>query len=62
MKYMSISKYEQLVKFIIEMPPDAEDSQRAFKFPYIACEILTADISQIFDAFLEYTEPIPEIK
>ncbi|KRX00151.1 hypothetical protein PPERSA_10650 [Pseudocohnilembus persalinus] len=56
---MKLDQYEQLVKYVIEMPEDDQDRERAFKFPYVACELLTAEIKQVYDMFLQY-EPRDE--
>ncbi|CAK9237915.1 unnamed protein product, partial [Sphagnum troendelagicum] len=42
-----------LLCFVIEEPPENADNKRAFKFPFIACEIFTCDIDVIFKTLVE---------
>jgi serine/threonine-protein phosphatase 6 regulatory subunit 3 len=44
---------QSLLCFIIEEPPENADNKRAFKFPFIACEIFTCDIDVIFKTLVE---------
>ncbi|XP_024982545.1 serine/threonine-protein phosphatase 6 regulatory subunit 3-like isoform X2 [Cynara cardunculus var. scolymus] len=47
---------EQLLRYIIEEPQEGADSQRIFKFPFIACEIFTCEIDVIFKTVVEEEE------
>ncbi|KAH7290047.1 hypothetical protein KP509_30G030200 [Ceratopteris richardii] len=61
------SQIQQLVKYIVEEPEDGCDCKRAFKYPYIACEIITCEIEvilknlvedeQIMDLLFSFLEP-----
>ncbi|KAK4785588.1 hypothetical protein SAY86_002277 [Trapa natans] len=44
---------EQLLQYVIEEPPEDADSKRAFKFPFIACEIFTCEIDVILKTLVE---------
>ncbi|KAH7292030.1 hypothetical protein KP509_29G048200 [Ceratopteris richardii] len=50
------AQIEQLVKYIIEEPPEGADNKRAFRFPYFACEILTCEIEVIMRTLVEDEE------
>ncbi|MCO5608720.1 hypothetical protein L7F22_062935 [Adiantum nelumboides] len=47
---------EQLVKYVIEEAPEGADNKRAFKFPFIACEIFTCEIEVIMKTMVEDEE------
>ncbi|KAI3511788.1 hypothetical protein L1887_18946 [Cichorium endivia] len=47
---------EQLLRYITEEPQADADSKRIFKFPFIACEILTCEIDVIFKTLVEEEE------
>ncbi|XVF20243.1 hypothetical protein REPUB_Repub11eG0180900 [Reevesia pubescens] len=47
---------EQLVRYVVEEPPEDADSKRAFKFPFIACEIFTCEIDVILKTLVEEEE------
>ncbi|OVA18072.1 SIT4 phosphatase-associated protein family [Macleaya cordata] len=47
---------EQLLRYIIEEPPEDAESKRAFKFPFIACEIFTCEIDVILKTLVEDDE------
>ncbi|KAL0723708.1 hypothetical protein Bca4012_038307 [Brassica carinata] len=51
------AQVEQLLRYIVEEPPnDAADSKRAFKFPFISCEIFTCEIDVILKTLVEDQE------
>ncbi|CAN6890760.1 unnamed protein product [Brassica oleracea] len=51
------AQVEQLLRYIVEEPPsDADDSKRAFKFPFISCEIFTCEIDVILKTLVEEDE------
>ncbi|KAG2320144.1 hypothetical protein Bca52824_013357 [Brassica carinata] len=51
------AQVEQLLRYIVEEPPnDADDSKRAFKFPFISCEIFTCEIDVILKTLVEDEE------
>ncbi|KAJ9188845.1 hypothetical protein P3X46_000205 [Hevea brasiliensis] len=47
---------EQLLRYIIEEPPEDAESKRTFKFPFIACEIFTCEIDVILKTLAEEEE------
>ncbi|RID46129.1 hypothetical protein BRARA_I02811 [Brassica rapa] len=47
---------EQLVRYIIEEPLEDGEQKRAFKFPFIACEIFTCEIDMILKTLVEDEE------
>ncbi|URD86889.1 serine threonine-protein phosphatase 6 regulatory subunit [Musa troglodytarum] len=47
------AQLEQLLQYIIEDAPEDADSKRAFKFPFIACEILTCEVDVILKSLVE---------
>ncbi|XP_057954501.1 uncharacterized protein LOC131148655 isoform X2 [Malania oleifera] len=50
------SQVEQLLHYIVEEPPEDSESKRAFKFPFIACEIFTCEIDVILKTLVEEEE------
>lgn len=67
---MTPEKYEQLIRYIIEEPKTEQDHKRAYRYyfsknllryPFIACELLTCDIQQVYDAFFNMTFPEEEV-
>ncbi|WZZ11475.1 hypothetical protein YC2023_097396 [Brassica napus] len=52
------AQVEQLLRYIVEEPPSdaADDSKRAFKFPFISCEIFTCEIDVILKTLVEEDE------
>ncbi|XVE79766.1 hypothetical protein DITRI_Ditri14bG0082900 [Diplodiscus trichospermus] len=50
------AQVEQLLRYVIEEPPEDADSKRAFKFPFIACEIFTCEIDVILKTLAEEEE------
>ncbi|XWS71831.1 hypothetical protein CRYUN_Cryun03dG0171400 [Craigia yunnanensis] len=50
------SQVEQLLQYVVEEPPEDADSKRAFKFPFIACEIFTCEIDVILKTLVEEEE------
>lgn len=47
------AQVEQLLRYIIEEAPEDAESKRAFKFPFIACEIFTCEIDVILKTLVE---------
>lgn len=47
---------EQLLRYIVEEPSVDAESKRAFKFPFIACEIFTCEIDVILKTLVEEEE------
>lgn len=41
------------MKYITEEPDNPENSKRAFKYPYVSCELLCSEVWQICDAFYQ---------
>ncbi|WZZ19369.1 serine/threonine-protein phosphatase 6 regulatory subunit 3-like isoform X1 [Brassica napus] len=50
------AQVEQLLRYIVEESPDDADSKRAFKFPFISCEIFTCEIDVILKSLVEDDE------
>ncbi|KAI4334392.1 hypothetical protein L6164_019090 [Bauhinia variegata] len=50
------AQVEQLVRYIVDEPPEDAESKRAFKFPFIACEIFTCEIDVILKTLVEEEE------
>ncbi|OMO67451.1 SIT4 phosphatase-associated protein family [Corchorus capsularis] len=50
------AQVEQLLRYVVEEPPEDADSKRAFKFPFIACEIFTCEIDVILKTLVEEEE------
>ncbi|KAF2300756.1 hypothetical protein GH714_015565 [Hevea brasiliensis] len=49
---------EQLLRYIIEEPPEDAESKRTFKFPFIACEIFTCEIDVVVCLMVRKTVPL----
>ncbi|WZZ83842.1 hypothetical protein YC2023_104414 [Brassica napus] len=47
------AQVEQLLRYIVEESPDDADSKRAYKFPFISCEIFTCEIAVILKTLVE---------
>ncbi|KAL1223851.1 hypothetical protein V5N11_007817 [Cardamine amara subsp. amara] len=47
------AQVEQLLRYVVEEPQDDADSKRAFKFPFISCEIFTCEIDVILKTLVE---------
>ncbi|KAK1435141.1 hypothetical protein QVD17_00901 [Tagetes erecta] len=47
---------ENLLRYIIEESQEDADSKRTFKFPFMACEILTCEVDVIFKTLVEEEE------
>ncbi|XP_010538265.1 PREDICTED: serine/threonine-protein phosphatase 6 regulatory subunit 3-like [Tarenaya hassleriana] len=50
------TQVEQLIKYIIEEPPEDAENKRMFKFPFIASEIFTCEIEMILKPLVEDEE------
>ncbi|WCJ41014.1 SIT4 phosphatase-associated family protein [Euphorbia peplus] len=50
------AQVEQLLRYIIEEPSEDAESKRAFKFPFISCEIFTCEIDVILKTLVEEEE------
>ncbi|XP_042050076.1 uncharacterized protein LOC121795597 isoform X2 [Salvia splendens] len=50
------AQVEQLVRYIVEEPPEDTDSKRTFKFPFVPCEIFTCEIDVILKTLVEEEE------
>ncbi|KAK4255092.1 hypothetical protein QN277_008135 [Acacia crassicarpa] len=50
------AQVEQLLRYIIEEPPENAESKRTFKFPFIACEVFTCEIDVILKTLVEEEE------
>ncbi|MCO5552402.1 hypothetical protein L7F22_005913 [Adiantum nelumboides] len=47
------SQIQQLVKYVVEEPSEESDTKRVFKFPFIACEIITCEIEVILKTIVD---------
>ncbi|KAB2089137.1 hypothetical protein ES319_A03G041300v1 [Gossypium barbadense] len=50
------AQVEQLLRYVVEEPPEDADSKRVFKFPFIACEVFTCEIDVILKTLAEDEE------
>ncbi|KAI3824605.1 hypothetical protein L1987_06069 [Smallanthus sonchifolius] len=50
------TQVEQLVRYIVEEPPEDAEKGRTFKFPFISCEIFTCEVDIILKALVEDEE------
>lgn len=50
------AQVEQLLRYIVEEPPEDAESKRTFKFPFISCEIFTCEIDVILKTLVEEEE------
>ncbi|KAM6578887.1 hypothetical protein CsatB_030724 [Cannabis sativa] len=50
------AQVEQLLRYIVEEPSEEAESKRAFKFPFISCEIFTCEIDVILKTLVEEEE------
>ncbi|KAM7527934.1 hypothetical protein LguiB_031344 [Lonicera macranthoides] len=50
------AQVEQLLRYVVEEPPEDAESKRAFKFPFISCEVFTCEIDVIFKTLVEEEE------
>ncbi|BAT91970.1 hypothetical protein LR48_Vigan05g178500 [Vigna angularis] len=50
------TQVEQLLRYIIEEAPEDAENKRAFKFPFIACEIFTCEIDVILKTLVDDEE------
>jgi len=53
----STERIVQLLDFIIKMPPDPNDKNRGYKYPFLACEIFEKDIATIINAVITGSMP-----
>ncbi|XP_068664556.1 uncharacterized protein [Aristolochia californica] len=47
------TQVEQLLRYIVEEPPEDAESKQIFKFPFIACEIFSCEIDVILKTLVE---------
>ncbi|KAG9439127.1 hypothetical protein H6P81_019292 [Aristolochia fimbriata] len=50
------AQVEQLLRYIVEEPPEDAEKKRTFKFPFIACEIFTCEVDIILKTLVEDEE------
>ncbi|XP_027191343.1 uncharacterized protein [Cicer arietinum] len=50
------AQVEQLLRYIIEEPPNNAENKRVFKFPFMACEIFTCEIDVILKTLVDEEE------
>ncbi|GKV39968.1 hypothetical protein SLEP1_g47655 [Rubroshorea leprosula] len=48
----------QLIRYIMEEPPEDAENRRSFKFPFIACEIFTCEVDVILKTVVEDEEVV----
>lgn len=59
--FLSPENIVELLVYITEVAEDEEDAQRARKFPFIANELLSCEVSQIMDRFFEFPELLEKL-
>lgn len=59
--FLTPENIAELLVYITEVAEDEEDSQRARKFPFIANELLSCEVSQIMDRFFEFPELLEKL-
>jgi len=47
---------QQMLCYIVQEPPEGAESKRAFRFPFIACEIFTCEIEILLRTLVEEEE------
>ncbi|KAL2456504.1 SIT4 phosphatase-associated family protein [Forsythia ovata] len=50
------AQVEQLIRYIVEEPPEEAERLRSLKFPFIACEVFTCEVDIILKALVEDEE------
>lgn len=50
------AQVQQMLRYVVEEPPEEADSRRTFKFPFIACEIFSCEIDVILKTLVEDEE------
>ncbi|KAK7261347.1 hypothetical protein RIF29_27656 [Crotalaria pallida] len=50
------AQVEQLLRYIVEEPPEDAEHKRAVKFPFIACEVFTCEIDVILKTLVDEEE------
>eukprot|EP00249_Psilotum_nudum_P003833 c17327_g1_i1 orf=1-1032(-) len=50
------AQVQQLLRYVVEEPIEGDDNKRAFKFPFIACEVFACEIDVIFKTLIEDEE------
>ncbi|XP_019436274.1 PREDICTED: serine/threonine-protein phosphatase 6 regulatory subunit 1-like [Lupinus angustifolius] len=50
------AQVEQLLRYIVEEPPEDAESKRALKFPFIACEIFSCEVDVILKTLVDEEE------
>ncbi|CAM6102963.1 unnamed protein product [Calypogeia fissa] len=50
------AQVQQMLRYVIEEPPEGAEDKRAFKFPFIACEVFTCEIDVVFKTLGEDEE------
>jgi hypothetical protein len=62
MEYLTdLPQLSKLFEYITQEPTDSDDPKRRYKYPFIACEILVADISPVVDAIFRNPELIDKL-
>lgn len=47
-----------MIRYVIEEPANATDTDRAFLFPYVSSEILAIDSDIIYEAFWDQEQKV----
>ncbi|KAK9676713.1 hypothetical protein RND81_11G094800 [Saponaria officinalis] len=50
------AQVEQLLRYVVEEPPEDADNKRTFKFPFVASEVFTCEIDVILRTLVEEEE------
>ena len=59
--FLTPEKISELLVYIIEVAENEDDEQRARKFPFIANELLSCEVSQIMDRFFEFPDLLDKL-
>jgi len=51
LEFQTDERVKQLLSYLIEEPGEDADRNRGYKYPFVACEVMTADIQSLLSAF-----------
>jgi len=51
LEFQTDDRVKQLLSYLIEEPGEDADRNRGYKYPFVACEVMTADIQSLLSAF-----------
>ncbi|XP_024521407.1 serine/threonine-protein phosphatase 6 regulatory subunit 3 isoform X2 [Selaginella moellendorffii] len=50
------AQVQQMIRYIVEEAPEGASSERAFKFPFISCQVITCEVQDILKTLVEDEE------